>query len=66
MVFLALGHPRPLQGDTAGSRPYMRVAGHPRRPRRLRDLALEVLGLDIQVGGLAAQRGGGNPSSGNP
>lgn len=50
---LLLQHPVSLLRDTARYRPYMRPHGRgggKLRPRRLKDLALEVLGMEIQEG----------------
>jgi RNA exonuclease 4 len=51
MQALLLGHPRKLIRDTARYPPLMRASAPGRRPkpRALRHLALEHLGLTIQV-----------------
>jgi RNA exonuclease 4 len=52
LTALMVSHPRSLVRDTARYPPLMRVtaAGRRPKPRRLRDLAAEVLGLAIQGG----------------
>lgn len=51
---LMLDHPRSMQRDTAKYPPFMRVTGQGKlRPRKLRDLAEERVGLTIQKEGEA-------------
>jgi len=51
---LALDHPRPMRRDTAAFGPFMKEGRDgKRRPRKLRDLAEEKVGLTIQAEGEA-------------
>mmetsp|Transcript_27154 Transcript_27154/g.45289 ORF Transcript_27154/g.45289 Transcript_27154/m.45289 type:complete len:332 (-) Transcript_27154:240-1235(-) len=48
---LMLQHPKEDIRDTAKHRPFQRVVGSKWRPRKLRDLVKQHLGIDIQVAG---------------
>jgi RNA exonuclease 4 len=50
---LLLQHPKENLRDTAKYRPFQRLGGTKWRPRKLRDLVMENLGIAIQVEGEA-------------